>query len=685
MNFNEQQKKAIELIDGPLLLLAGAGAGKTRVITNRIANMVQNHNIKPSEILAVTFTVKAANEMKERVEKIINKKIEISTFHSFALKLLKEYHKELGYEKNFTIYDVLDQMNIVNLILRKNNFKVEEGTYEIASFISKFKEGNCTQYDFSNVLIFETIFKEYNEILKNNNAMDFSDILVNTDKLLDIPDILDKVQDKFRYIMVDEYQDTNNIQYKIVNKIAKKYRNICVVGDENQSIYGFRGANIKNILNFEKDYPDANIIKLEINYRSTQNIVEASNALIMHNKERIEKNIKSNNEPGSKIKYKIFDNEYDEAEKVIEQIILNIKKNDFDNAILYRTNAQSRIFEEQLALKKIKYSIKDSNKFHERKEIKKLINFLYFINNNNDFYNAFRALNITNKVIGISVMEKIKDFSLKNGIDILEAMFCSNLIKGITVNQYEILNKFSSFVKKIKKLKISEMIIEIYNYTNYFEYLKKESSYYSDDIENLEEFFKSIEKFENENMDNDENLLDSFLNYIEEISTKSENDKNSVKLMTIHSSKGLEFNNIFIVGCEEGQIPKTFESKEKIEEERRLFYVALTRAKKNVFLSRVKEKMINNKILICKESEFIKEIPQKYLELENKNKKKVNVKEAKFSDKNTSIFKVSEKVFHKEFGEGLVSENKDVVNVIFLNSNKTFTIDVANKELKKIK
>ena len=685
MNFNEQQKKAIELIDGPLLLLAGAGAGKTRVITNRIANMVQNHNIKPSEILAVTFTVKAANEMKERVEKIINKKIEISTFHSFALKLLKEYHKELGYEKNFTIYDVLDQMNIVNLILRKNNFKVEEGTYEIASFISKFKEGNCTQYDFSNVLIFETIFKEYNEILKNNNAMDFSDILVNTDRLLDIPDILDKVQDKFRYIMVDEYQDTNNIQYKIVNKIAKKYRNICVVGDENQSIYGFRGANIKNILNFEKDYPDANIIKLEINYRSTQNIVEASNALIMHNKERIEKNIKSNNEPGSKIKYKIFDNEYDEAEKVIEQIILNIKKNDFDNAILYRTNAQSRIFEEQLALKKIKYSIKDSNKFHERKEIKKLINFLYFINNNNDFYNAFRALNITNKVIGISVMEKIKDFSLKNGIDILEAMFCSNLIKGITVNQYEILNKFSSFVKKIKKLKISEMIIEIYNYTNYFEYLKKESSYYSDDIENLEEFFKSIEKFENENIDNDENLLDSFLNYIEEISTKSENDKNSVKLMTIHSSKGLEFNNIFIVGCEEGQIPKTFESKEKIEEERRLFYVALTRAKKNVFLSRVKEKMINNKILICKESEFIKEIPQKYLELENKNKKKVNVKEAKFSDKNTSIFKVSEKVFHKEFGEGLVSENKDVVNVIFLNSNKTFTIDVANKELKKIK
>ena len=685
MNFNEQQKKAIELIDGPLLLLAGAGAGKTRVITNRIANMVQNHNIKPSEILAVTFTVKAANEMKERVEKIINKKIEISTFHSFALKLLKEYHKELGYEKNFTIYDVLDQMNIVNLILRKNNFKVEEGTYEIASFISKFKEGNCTQYDFSNVLIFETIFKEYNEILKNNNAMDFSDILVNTDKLLDIPDILDKVQDKFRYIMVDEYQDTNNIQYKIVNKIAKKYRNICVVGDENQSIYGFRGANIKNILNFEKDYPDANIIKLEINYRSTQNIVEASNALIMHNKERIEKNIKSNNEPGSKIKYKIFDNEYDEAEKVIEQIILNIKKNDFDNAILYRTNAQSRIFEEQLALKKIKYSIKDSNKFHERKEIKKLINFLYFINNNNDFYNAFRALNITNKVIGISVMEKIKDFSLKNGIDILEAMFCSNLIKGITVNQYEILNKFSSFVKKIKKLKISEMIIEIYNYTNYFEYLKKESSYYSDDIENLEEFFKSIEKFENENIDNDENLLDSFLNYIEEISTKSENDKNSVKLMTIHSSKGLEFNNIFIVGCEEGQIPKTFESKEKIEEERRLFYVALTRAKKNVFLSRVKEKMINNKILICKESEFIKEIPQKYLELENKNKKKVNVKEAKFSDKNTSIFKVSEKVFHKEFGEGLVSENKDVVKVIFLNSNKTFTIDVANRELKKIK
>ena len=338
-----------------------------------------------------------------------------------------------------------------------------------------------------------------------------------------------------------------------------------------------------------------------------------------------------------------------------------------------------------MAIKKIKNSIKDSNKFHERKEIKKLINFLYFINNNNDFYNAFRALNITNKVIGISVMEKIKDFSLKNGIDILEAMFCSNLIKGITVNQYEILNKFSSFVKKIKKLKISEMIIEIYNYTNYFEYLKKESSYYSDDIENLEEFFKSIEKFENENMDNDENLLDSFLNYIEEISTKSENDKNSVKLMTIHSSKGLEFNNIFIVGCEEGQIPKTFESKEKIEEERRLFYVALTRAKKNVFLSRVKEKMINNKILICKESEFIKEIPQKYLELENKNKKKVNVKEAKFSDKNTSIFKVSEKVFHKEFGEGLVSENKDVVNVIFLNSNKTFTIDVANKELKKIK
>lgn len=403
MNFNEAQKKAIESIHGPMLILAGAGAGKTRVITNRIANMIKNHKILPEEILAVTFTTKAAKEMKERVEKMVSKRIEISTFHSFSLKILKQYYKELDYEKNFTIYDVLDQMNIINVIMKKNNFETKESTYEIANFISKFKEGNVKKIDFSNVIIFEEIVSQYNNIMKQNNAMDFSDILINLNKLLDISEILNEIQEKFKYIMVDEYQDTNNIQYEIIRKISKKYKNICVVGDENQSIYGFRGANIQNILDFEKDYPDATIIKLDINYRSTQNIVNASNAVIIHNKERIDKTIKSNNEIGEKINYNLYGSEYEEAKKVIEQIEINIKNNDYDNAILYRVNNQSRIFEEYLSQKKIKYVVKDGEEFHKRKEIRNILFVLNFIYNNDDFYNAFRAINMPRKMISMSV------------------------------------------------------------------------------------------------------------------------------------------------------------------------------------------------------------------------------------------------------------------------------------------
>lgn len=694
MNFNEAQKKAIESIHGPMLILAGAGAGKTRVITNRIANMIKNHKILPEEILAVTFTTKAAKEMKERVEKMVSKRIEISTFHSFSLKILKQYYKELDYEKNFTIYDVLDQMNIINVIMKKNNFETKESTYEIANFISKFKEGNVKKIDFSNVIIFEEIVSQYNNIMKQNNAMDFSDILINLNKLLDISEILNEIQEKFKYIMVDEYQDTNNIQYEIIRKISQKYKNICVVGDENQSIYGFRGANIQNILDFEKDYPDATIIKLDINYRSTQNIVNASNAVIIHNKERIDKTIKSNNEIGEKINYNLYGSEYEEAKKVIEQIEINIKNNDYDNAILYRVNNQSRIFEEYLSQKKIKYVVKDGEEFHKRKEIRNILFVLNFIYNNDDFYNAFRAINMPRKMISMSTMQLISNLALKHDITLLEAMMCSNLL-NINKLQQEYIYNFAKFIKEIleKNKKISTIVEEICN-RGYYEYLKTESIDYLDKMDNINEFKRSIEEFENNNQKEGIELLSEFLEHIENLNVKNQNESNAVKLMTIHSSKGLEFNNVFIVGMEEGQIPKIINgSEEKIEEERRLFYVALTRSKKRIYLSMSKEKIINNKVIINKESRFINEIPINLINDKKviKNKTKTNVKsfDSDIFDKkekiNKNIFKIGDRVFHEYYGEGIVAETKKAIKVFFMNAKVNFDKVVAEKELRKIK
>ena len=694
MNFNEAQKKAIESIHGPMLILAGAGAGKTRVITNRIANMIKNHKILPEEILAVTFTTKAAKEMKERVEKMVSKRIEISTFHSFSLKILKQYYKELDYEKNFTIYDVLDQMNIINVIMKKNNFETKESTYEIANFISKFKEGNVKKIDFSNVIIFEEIVSQYNNIMKQNNAMDFSDILINLNKLLDISEILNEIQEKFKYIMVDEYQDTNNIQYEIIRKISQKYKNICVVGDENQSIYGFRGANIQNILDFEKDYPDATIIKLDINYRSTQNIVNASNAVIIHNKERIDKTIKSNNEIGEKINYNLYGSEYEEAKKVIEQIEINIKNNDYDNAILYRVNNQSRIFEEYLSQKKIKYVVKDGEEFHKRKEIRNILFVLNFIYNNDDFYNAFRAINMPRKMISMSTMQLISNLALKHDITLLEAMMCSNLL-NINKLQQEYIYNFAKFIKEIleKNKKISTIVEEICN-RGYYEYLKTESIDYLDKMDNINEFKRSIEEFENNNQKEGIELLSEFLEHIENLNVKNQNESNAVKLMTIHSSKGLEFNNVFIVGMEEGQIPKIINgSEEKIEEERRLFYVALTRSKKRIYLSMSKEKIINNKVITNKESRFINEIPINLINDKKviKNKTKTNVKsfDSDIFDKkekiNKNIFKIGDRVFHEYYGEGIVAETKKAIKIFFMNAKVNFDKVVAEKELRKIK
>lgn len=688
MEFNKQQKEAIEHINGPLLLLAGAGAGKTRVITHRIANMIQNHNISPSEILAVTFTVKAAKEMKERVEKLINKRIEIATFHSFALKLLKEYSEELGYEKNFTIYDILDQMNIINLILRKKNYELKEGTYDIVSFISKFKEKNCKEEDFSDIKKFREIFKEYNNILKENNAMDFSDILVNLNKLLFDKEILKNIQERFKYIMIDEYQDTNKIQYDIINKIANKYKNLCVVGDENQSIYKFRGADIKNILNFKKDYPKAKVIKLEINYRSTKNIVNASNSMILHNKERIEKNIKSNSEIGSKIKYNCYSSEYEEAEKVVKQIMKNIEKGDYDNAILYRVNKQSRLLEEQLSAKKIKYIVKDGGKFHDRKEIKNLLHVMYFINNNNDFYNAFKAINMPRRIIGMSTMQLIREFALKHNITLLEAMQSINLISNINNNHKKYIEEFANYIKNFQSFNsISELIEDICQKSNYYEYLKLESIDFMDKIENIEEFKKSASEFEKDLNLNIKEMLNEFLEHIENMSTQDINEMNAVKLMTIHSSKGLEFNNVFIIGFEDGQIPMTINENEKnIEEERRLFYVALTRAKKRVYLSRSKERLVNNKIIIVKESRFFKEIPSKYIENYNEQNKKMNVKALTTNyfenDNKKTKLKVGNKVFHENYGEGIVENTKNKIRVIFHNANINFDKEIAERELK---
>ena len=726
---NDKQREAASQIDGSILILAGAGSGKTRTITYRIAHMIENVGISPYSILAVTFTNKAAKEMRERVEELVGdiaKACTISTFHSFGMRLLRMYGKEVGYNSNFTIYDTDDQKRIVKAILKGQNLSingVKLTERDLVSMISKIKEQIKTldEYSVMNKQIVE-VYDKYNRALLESNAMDFSDILLNTYKLLQKPEILEKVQNKYKYIMIDEYQDTNNLQYKIIDLIARKSSNLCVVGDENQSIYGFRGANILNILNFETNYNNAKIIKLEENYRSTTTILDAANELIKNNKSSKDKKLWTQNGKGDLIKVLACDNARDEVSKIIE-IIKENHQNGIayrDMTILYRTNAQSRLFEEGFLRYNIPHKVFGGVSFYSRAEIKDIIAYLSIIVNPQDELNLQRIINVPKRKVGEKGIEKIITYARENNLNLLEALSYIKEISGLTVVGKEKILEMYDIIKELKDLSYTEtasyIVQTLIDKIKYIDYIKENYSDAEARIENIDEFKNSILELENVV---GELRLNEYLENVSLISATDDLEEKSdyVKLMTIHNSKGLEFPIVFLVGFENEIFPGSramFEEKE-MEEERRLCYVALTRAEKKLYLSHATIRFVYGQDRLSTPSVFLKEIPEKLLDIDVKkerlyfaddysdeikayeNNRKFEKKKTEINTKNTIKipdntkevldtlgFKVGDKVKHKKFGLGVI-KNIDAkkIYVQYVDGIKEMAIILADKLLTK--
>jgi len=721
---NENQRKAAEKIEGPVLILAGAGSGKTRTVTYRIAHMIKEKNISPLNILALTFTNKAAREMKERAEELIGEEnsynLVVSTFHSFAVRILKTYSERIGYGRNFNIYDVDDQKSIITKIKKEMNIKDDIAPGRIANRISKLKEDGVGLDEVSRQLdlkipanrLFYDIYKKYDEVLKANNAMDFSDLLLNARRLLDDKYVLDIIQNRYQYIVVDEYQDTNNIQYEIINLIAAKYRNICVVGDEDQSIYAFRGANIENILNFEKDYPDAYTIKLERNYRSTKRILDTANELIRNNKSSKGKKLWTDGSEGEKIKIFNAKTPYDEAEFIVKEIKAKSKSGvDYkDMTILYRTNAQSRVLEEKLLEGNVPYKIYGGMQFFQRKEIKDILAYLNLLNNRNDNHNFYRIINVPKRSIGEKTLEKIAEIANERNIPMLDALqFVDETnIRGAVKNTLkDFYNMIQGIYLSLDELSVKEVFDEVITKTKYFDSIEDNKE---DRVKNIEELLNSIIELEKRNPHI------SLADYLDMVSLTASTDEmeeneNFVKLMTIHSSKGLEFDYVFIAGMEDGLFPScSFESSEEdIEEERRLCYVAVTRAKKELYISYASERMTWGQMNYNrKPSRFIYEMKQENLEylvnniitlsktkkissssfredkfqVKKENFNPFSIRKSKEIHETNSKYKVGDTVTHKKFGKGRIKHvDKKSLTIDFMVGEKKLALILAEKFL----
>ena len=671
MQLNKEQLKAVNHIDGPMLVLAGAGSGKTKVLTSRIANLIEN-GVSPYNILAITFTNNAAKEMKDRVVNLIGStahNIQISTFHSLGLKILKENYNLLGYEKNFTIVDSDDVLTVIKKIMKDLNLSKERyNPRELKNKISSAKNEMMGVDAFSKVEFDSNVvevYRRYVKKLKNGNSIDFDDLLILPIRLFkNYPTILEDYQDRYKYILIDEYQDTNEAQYILSKILSSKYRNIFVVGDNDQAIYAFRGANYKNILNFEKDYPETKTILLEENYRSTKTILNAANSVIKNNKERKDKNLWSNNESGNKIKYRVVSNEKEEASFVGTEIKDLISKGikEEDIAVLYRTNAQSRVIEEEMLKRNIKYRIVGSFYFYNRKEIKDLLCYLRLINNHKDDISLLRIINTPKRGIGEKTIDNLTNTAFENSTSIYEAISSGKelefkkLIEELTIDS--------------ETLSLTELIDTILNKSG----IKKElssSKLLEDEIrlENLNEF-KSITKSYEEEYGSA--TLNDFLDEISLVSdmTEHQDGSNRVSLMTVHSVKGLEFDYVFIVGMEEGIFPHynaiNDGSNSAIEEERRLCYVAITRAKKDLYITSAESRMLFGNTNRNMPSRFIEEIDKEYIEIEQKSViNRVVSKVKKAVDKNAT-YEVGERISHTDFGEGIViSVDKSILTVAF--------------------
>ena len=634
-NLNDKQKEAASYIDGPLLILAGAGSGKTRVLTYKMAYLLEENIVKPWEILAITFTNKAAKEMKERVEGLIGANgndIWLGTFHSVCVRILKREIELMGYSRDFNIFDELDKDKVLKEVMKK--MEVDDKQYPLSYIkyeISRAKENlkdyvsysNEVKGDFRREKIGE-IYELYQKTLKQNNAIDFDDILMITvQMLIQNPDRLDYYQNKFKYILVDEYQDTNKVQFMFVSLLSSLHGKICVVGDESQSIYGFRGADISNILNFEKEYPNAKIVKLEENYRSTKNILSAANQVIKNNKSKIEKNLWTQNDEGKKIAYKTLNNEYEEVEYIVEKIddLCRLKKKTYsDFAVLFRTNAQARVLEEVFMRNGTPYKLIGGLKFYSRKEIKDLTSYLKLVQNTDDNIALKRIINEPKRGIGDTAVDKLDMLAQEKGISIFKLIQDENNLNGIrsAKNIIEFKNMMNNVIAKKDELQVSELMKFILKESGYEDMLNIDQSKESQmRFENLLEFIGVAMEFEKENA---ENTLADFLDSIALVSDVDKLDESaeSVTLMTMHSAKGLEFDVVFLVGMEEGLFPskKSIEEDEEVEEERRLCYVGITRAKEMLYITNASKRTLYGRTEYAIPSRFISEIPEELFDEE---------------------------------------------------------------------
>lgn len=628
---NREQKEAVQNTEGPLLLLAGAGSGKTRCITHRIAYLIDEMGVKPWNILAITFTNKAAGEMRERVDNLVGfgaDQVWVSTFHSLCVRILRRYIERIGFENGFTIYDTDDQKTVMKGILKRMN--IDTKLYKertLLGEISSAKDSlvSVREYELDAAgdfrkAVYAKVYREYQETLQKNNALDFDDIIVKTVELFrTCPEVLDSYQERFRYIMVDEYQDTNTAQFELVKLLAQKYRNLCVVGDDDQSIYRFRGANIRNILDFERYFPETKVIKLEQNYRSTQSILDAANAVIQNNEGRKDKALWTDRGAGDKVHFRQFDNAYEEAEFIADDVCRKVRREGAqykDCAVLYRTNAQARLLEERMIMEGVPYNVVGGTNFYARMEIKDILAYLKTIDNGRDDVAVRRIVNVPKRGIGAVTLDKLEDYAQMRGVSLYKAMELADEVMSLGKASARI-RPFVQLIQQLRRasmeLTVAEMIQEVVERIGYAAYLQDaEDDGAEDRLANVDEL---ISKAVNYQESHEEPTLTEFL---EEVALVAEIDNvdsgaDRVLLMTLHSAKGLEFPSVYLAGMEDGLFPGYMtimsDDPSDIEEERRLAYVGITRAMDDLTLTCARTRMIRGETQYNPVSRFVREIP----------------------------------------------------------------------------
>lgn len=717
-SLNPKQQEAVKATHGPVLVIAGAGSGKTKALTHRIAYMIQEKNVHPMNILAVTFTNKAAQEMKNRVIKLLKKEDEadlptLGTFHATCVRMLRKNIHLLGYENAFTIYDTADQQILVKQILKQLNIDEKQtNPRAILNYISGAKNeliGPEQYHQFANNFFTERVaevYDKYQKALYKNSALDFDDIIMKTVELFrNHQNVLDRFQEKFQFISVDEYQDTNHAQYILTNMLAEKYRNLCVIGDSDQSIYSFRGANITNILNFEKDYPDAVTIMLEQNYRSTQNILDAAHNIIVKNNKRKDKKLWTQREGGEKISLRPMENERAEGEFIAQEILEKLKAYETpdyrDFVILYRTNAQSRVLEEVFLRYGIPYKIVGGIRFYERKEIKDLVAYLRLVQNPNDSVSLLRIINTPARKIGPKTIEVLQQYALQNGLSMYQAMESvveateaeakqhakdgaagSTALPDIDLagTKIESLKKFVELIKNLRKVNTefpaSGVIKHVLEYTGYKQMVDDNTAEGDARVENIYELVGVASKYNSLEAGLSLSIFLEEISLIADIDNMSEQD-NAVTFMTIHSAKGLEFPVVFLAGLEEGIFPhsRSLLEREELEEERRLMYVAITRAKDKLYMSHAKSRMLYGEVHTSAPSQFLTDIPEELIDQPEKQQYRslsaTEIGKNPIPVENIDLnptFADGDKVFHQSFGDGVVVSVKGgVATVCFKN------------------